>query len=415
MVSLQAVQLKSAYKHISSDRMEDTQGQIGSLTLETSSRTSWRRSHPGAAEPRLLRGFVAEEGETREWQFSCHHSSRTDLVSTASMSLDAKQLSPLEKGRLPFTAAPNVKHHGLPPRSRFGSSLITVIKYTIPTIYLIYLLSRKFVFTVQRAPDLNVTSSPSSANYDDPASEFKDDVFPLRPHDTWDISTDFPYPRTLAYDVEEGTWLRLDVHPISGDIVFDMAGDIYCLSAHSYSEASLTSGVKTRAVPVLTGVPHDADPSFSPQGDRLAFRSDAGLGVDNIWVIPWAAGGCSEMDVRSPSAMTAEVVAQREHDAYMLAQGVRETEGRKLKRLSQEGRRAGVYLDNFNVNGSDPPCHLQPCASLMRPIIGSQTHVGTLREPNSLLRNGITPIGRWGRAKDGNTIFQPSKISSSTQ
>jgi hypothetical protein len=266
------------------------------------------------------------------------------------MSLDIKQLSPLEKGELPLTAVPSVKrHHGSAPRSRLGSSLITVIKYSIPTIYLIYSLSRNFVFTVPRAPVYRSTSL-TGAYYDDPASEFKDDVFPLRPQDTWDISTDFPYPRTLAYDVENGTWLRLDVHPISGDIVFDMVGDIYCLPAHSYSEANLTSGIKTKAVPVLTGVPHDADPIFSPEGDRLAFRSDAGLGVDNIWVMPWVAGGCSEMDVRSPSAMTAEAIAHRVYDANLLAQGLRETEERRLRRLSQEGRREAVRVTNETYN-----------------------------------------------------------------
>ncbi|KAF9239695.1 hypothetical protein BU15DRAFT_87992 [Melanogaster broomeanus] len=217
------------------------------------------------------------------------------------MVLDTKQLSPSAKGELPFTAPP--PHHAPPRRTRLR-------------------------------PD-----------YDDPASDFKDD-FPLRPQDPWDISTDFPYPRTLTYDVEEGTWLRLDVHPISGDIVFDMVGDIYCLPASSYSEASLMNGIKTQAIPVLTGVPHDSDPSFSPEGDRLAFRSDAGLGVDNIWVMPWAAGGCSAMDVRSPSAMTAEAVALKDYDADLLAQGVKETEDRRLRRLSLEGRLSALRVTN---------------------------------------------------------------------
>lgn len=272
------------------------------------------------------------------------------------MSLDTKQRFPLEKGpELPLTAiAPSAKrHYGSAPRSRLTSSLITAIKLSIPTIYLIYLLSRRF--TVLRTSTLRVEHASTSSSSDDPASEFKDDVFPLRTQDAWDISTDFPYPRTLAYDVGEGTWLRLDVHPISGDIVFDMAGDIYCLPADSYSEAILTSGMKTRAIPVLVGVPHDADPSFSPQGDRLAFRSDAGLGVENIWVMPWATGGCSEMDVRSPSKMTVEALAQGDSDARLLAMGVRETEERRLRRLSQEGRLAGLCLQDCNVDGAEPP------------------------------------------------------------
>lgn len=64
-----------------------------------------------------------------------------------------------------------------------------------------------------------------------PADEWQDNVFPLRQPTPWDISTDFPYPRTLSFNVEEGTWLRLDIHPKSGEIIFDMLGDLYCLPA----------------------------------------------------------------------------------------------------------------------------------------------------------------------------------------
>lgn len=349
------------------------------------------------------------------------YSLQTNLFSTASMSrLDTKPLSALEKGGLPLTAALSAKRHGhdsAVAHGRISSSFVTAIKYSIPTIYLIYLLLTH-KFTVSRTPTSEGVKYTSTSPFgdNDPASEFLDDVFPLRSHDAWDISTDFPYPRTLAYDVEEGTWLRLDVHPISGDIVFDMAGDIYCLPAYAYSEVDLTSGIKTRAIPVLTGVPHDSDPSFSPEGDRLAFRSDAGLGIDNIWVVPWAAGGCSEMDIRSPSTMTVEAIAQRDVDASLLAMGVRETEERRLRRLSQEGRLAGLcYLEDQNASPADHPCDVQLCASLMRHIIGSPTHIGTLRVPRSLLRNGTFLNAPWVRGRAGNMKCLPSMISSSAQ
>ncbi|KAJ7698804.1 hypothetical protein B0H16DRAFT_1749589 [Mycena metata] len=42
------------------------------------------------------------------------------------------------------------------------------------------------------------------------ASEWKDDVWPIREQTPWDISTDYAYPRVVEYDVTEGTWLRLD-------------------------------------------------------------------------------------------------------------------------------------------------------------------------------------------------------------
>jgi hypothetical protein len=177
----------------------------------------------------------------------------------------------------------------------------------------------------------------------DPAPEWKDDVWPLRPPMPWDISTDFPYPRDLEYDVSEGTWLRLDVHPKSGDIVFDMVGDLYCLPA---AEAAKQSAVAARARPILLGVPFDSDPHFSPDGDRLIFRSDAELGVENIWVIPWK--GCEAMDVRSLDGregddLLGKVLRQKAFEEQMLREGVKETSQRKTHRLLREGRHGGLY------------------------------------------------------------------------
>jgi hypothetical protein len=111
-----------------------------------------------------------------------------------------------------------------------------------------------------------VSSTPF--RFSDPAEQFKDDIFPLRESEPWDISTDYPYPRVLEYDVTEGTWLRLDVHPNTGDIVFDMVGDLYCLPASDVG-AALKGGERVRARPVLLGVPHDVDAHFSPDGEQL--------------------------------------------------------------------------------------------------------------------------------------------------
>lgn len=268
----------------------------------------------------------------------------------AGMRLDMRRDAlPAEKGELPLTSPPayDASQSRRSHVSAFGAS--TVLKLVASTCLAFLLLSRPSIpnflnhlRTQSGFHDVNYPpTSPLSPEYDDPASEFKDDIFPLRQHDPWDISTDFPYPRTLTYDAEEGTWLRLDVHPTSGDLVFDMAGDIYCLPASSYSEESLTLAITTQALPVLTGVPHDADPRFSPDGRKLAFRSDSGLGVENIWVIPWASGGCTEMDVRSPSVMTTEARELKDYEEALLAQGVKETEDRKFRRLAREGRLSG--------------------------------------------------------------------------
>jgi hypothetical protein len=187
----------------------------------------------------------------------------------------------------------------------------------------------------------------------DPAYGWKDDVWPLREQTPWDISTDFPFPRKLEYDVTEGTWLRLDVNPKTGDIVFDMLGDLYCLPAGSYDAASLEAGAKNRAVPVLVGVPHDSDPHFSPQGDKLVFRSDAELGTENIWVMEWK--GCAKMDVRPVQGGEEDLLralSMKDEEDDMLARGVPETADRKRARLLREGR-----LDGTSQTATTRPFH----------------------------------------------------------
>lgn len=192
----------------------------------------------------------------------------------------------------------------------------------------------------------------------DPASQWKDDIWPIREQTPWDISTDYPYPRTLKYDVTEGTWLRLDVHPTSGDIIFDMVGDIYCLPAHEALRTHV-EGERVKARPVLLGVPWDSDPHFSPEGDRFVFRSDAGLGVENIWVAEWK--GCEAMDVRAVDSKNEGLRAAlqvKEQEEDLLKEGVVETEGRKYRRLIREGRAGGKERSSLSTLWTE--YHLSP-------------------------------------------------------
>ncbi|KAF8164016.1 hypothetical protein BJ912DRAFT_1005132 [Pholiota molesta] len=181
----------------------------------------------------------------------------------------------------------------------------------------------------------NNASSIGDLIHSDPASKWKDNVWPLRPPTPWDISTDYAYPRKLEYDVQEGTFLRLDVHPTSGDIVFDMVGDLYCLPG---AQALHSSNSVINARPILRGIPYDSDAHFSPTGDRLVFKSDAELGVENIWVTEWQ--GCDEMDLTNTAAKEGLRLAmtQKDLEEDMLAKGVREDSHRKRNRLLREGR-----------------------------------------------------------------------------
>lgn len=89
----------------------------------------------------------------------------------------------------------------------------------------------------------------------------------------WDVAAP-PLPtRTVNINVNEGTWMDVDVSPDGKTIAFDMLGDIYTMP--------IVGGTPTR---VAEGLPFEMQPRFSPDGKRIAFTSDRG-GGDNIWVM----------------------------------------------------------------------------------------------------------------------------------
>ena len=84
--------------------------------------------------------------------------------------------------------------------------------------------------------------------------------------------------RWAELTTEEGTWVSLDMSPDGSMIVFDLLGDLYTMPASGGRASALTSGIA-----------HDMQPRFSPDGARIVFISDRS-GDDNVWLMP-AAGG----------------------------------------------------------------------------------------------------------------------------
>ncbi|MDA5193981.1 amidohydrolase family protein [Govanella unica] len=78
--------------------------------------------------------------------------------------------------------------------------------------------------------------------------------------------------RNLNFTVSSGTWMSLDVSPDGKSILFDLLGDIYRLD--------IKGG---KAVPLLTGMAVETQPTYSPDGRMIAFISDRG-GNENVWV-----------------------------------------------------------------------------------------------------------------------------------
>jgi imidazolonepropionase-like amidohydrolase/Tol biopolymer transport system component len=74
-------------------------------------------------------------------------------------------------------------------------------------------------------------------------------------------------------DVEEGTWMSVDVAPDGRELVFDLLGDLYTLPIEGGEARALT-----------TGLAWDMQPRYSPDGRSVAFTSDRG-GGDNLWIV----------------------------------------------------------------------------------------------------------------------------------
>lgn len=236
--------------------------------------------------------------------------------------------------------------HTVASRPRRPFSIRQILSGAILAAMVINLYYSFFEILISRR---RVSSSFKASTHPDvskaTATEWEDDIWPLREQTAWDISTDYPFPRKLEYDVTEGTWLRLDVHPKSGEIVFDMLGDLYCLPSSSYL-TDLDAATLTRAAPILLGIPHDSDPHFSPDGSKVVFRSDAELGVENIWIMEWS--GCGAMDVRSASASEELMAALsvKDEEEELLASGVREDTESKQRRFLREGRALAQRVTN---------------------------------------------------------------------
>jgi imidazolonepropionase-like amidohydrolase/WD40 repeat protein len=102
----------------------------------------------------------------------------------------------------------------------------------------------------------------------------------------WDVASDEHYTDEVTIDTNTTTWSNVSVSPDGATLIFDMLGDIYSVP--------LTGG---EATALTSGIPWNYQPSFSPDGSKIAFISDR-AGGDNIWVM--------NADGSDPKAITTE-------------------------------------------------------------------------------------------------------------
>jgi Tol biopolymer transport system component/imidazolonepropionase-like amidohydrolase len=100
--------------------------------------------------------------------------------------------------------------------------------------------------------------------------------------------------RSARFTTSRGTWISLDVSPDGRTIVFDLLGDLYTIA--------IAGGAATR---LTSGLAHDMQPRFSPDGKRIVFVSDRS-GDNNLWLLELDGGRVRPLstgvdaDYRSP-------------------------------------------------------------------------------------------------------------------
>jgi dipeptidyl aminopeptidase/acylaminoacyl peptidase len=78
--------------------------------------------------------------------------------------------------------------------------------------------------------------------------------------------------RTIDLDLDEGSWISVDLTPDGRTIVFDLMGDLYSIPIGGGTATQLTSGMG-----------FDSQPRVSPDGKWVAFTSDRD-GAENVWI-----------------------------------------------------------------------------------------------------------------------------------
>jgi Tol biopolymer transport system component/predicted amidohydrolase len=78
--------------------------------------------------------------------------------------------------------------------------------------------------------------------------------------------------REIRFDTDEGTWMSVDVSPDDRRLVFDLLGDLYSLDARGGRASGITQGLA-----------FDTQPTYSPDGQWIAFISDRS-GAENLWI-----------------------------------------------------------------------------------------------------------------------------------
>lgn len=89
----------------------------------------------------------------------------------------------------------------------------------------------------------------------------------------WSVNDPQGQFTSTKINVDQGTWMNIDISPDGKTLAFDLLGDIYTMP--------LSGG---KATPLMTDIAWQMQPRFSPDGKHIAYTSDED-GGDNLWIM----------------------------------------------------------------------------------------------------------------------------------
>lgn len=89
--------------------------------------------------------------------------------------------------------------------------------------------------------------------------------------------------RTISMTLDEGSWMSVDISPDGETLVFDLLGDLYTMPVEGGEARRITRGMA-----------FDAQPQFSPDGEKIAFTSDRS-GGENVWLLDRETGETEQL------------------------------------------------------------------------------------------------------------------------
>ena len=157
--------------------------------------------------------------------------------------------------------------------------------------------------------------------------------------------------RTFEATVDEATWLSSALSPDGNTLVIEVLGDLYSLPA--------SGGTATPLSGINDSMGFDAQPTWSPDGQWLAFISDRD-GGENLYIVPYCSEDCAGDNAPKPKQLTKDIesaylspVFSADGEYVVVSRAPKGFSSFELWMYHVKGG-AGIQVTKANPNGSTP-------------------------------------------------------------